>query len=184
MRMYVANCTQQRQIFMYRVPEEGSGMMGGMRVQDIEIGQQVPLSGDLNKFQVDSIVQQHARYGMVAVEEIDRTRGAFTGLCYSVDKPVPVSKLLYVINANKSVLDLRGQEIRKEAAVAVNQQVETQMEGNVSGAKPPQLEKLEIEVQEEKSGNGPAHKPMDEKLRVTRSEDPTPMRPLKARRRE
>lgn len=175
MKMYVANCTQQRQSFMYRVPEtNGSGMMGGMRVQDIEIGGQTALSGDLNKFQIDAIVSQHARYGLVAVDEIDRTRGAFTGMCYSIDKPVPVNKLLYVINANRGVLDLRGQAIRKEAAVAVNQQVESQMGDSVSGARPPQLEKLEIEVQEEKQGTGPTHEPVEERLRVTRREDPTP----------
>lgn len=175
MKMYIANCTQQRQIFMYRLPEtNGSGMMGGQRQQDIEIGQQVILSGDLNKFQIDAVVDQHARYGLVAVEEIDRTKGAFTGLCYSIDKPVPVNKLLYVINANKGVLDLRGQEIRKEAAVAINDHVEKQMGDSVFGAKPPQLEKLEIEVEEKKFGTGPAHEPLEEKLRVTRNEDPTP----------
>lgn len=174
-KLYIANCTAQRQSFMYRLPEtSGSGEMGGMRVQDIEMGQQIVLSGDLNKFQIDSVVQQHAKYGLIAVDEVDRTRG-FTGMCYSVDKPVPVSKLLYVIDGNRKALDLRGKQMRTEAAVAVNQQVENTMSD--------QLKKLEIEVKEERSGNGPEHEPIEERMRVTRDEDPTPQRREKRGRR-
>jgi hypothetical protein len=173
MRLYVANCTQQIQQFMYRVPETDGAMAGGMRVQPIEIGQQIAVTGDLNKIQVDSIINQHKKYGLIPVEEVDRNR-AFAGLCYSIDKPVPVNKLLYVMQVNRTVLDLRGKKTRLEAAIAVNQQVENTMDD--------QLKKLEFEVKEEKSGTGPEHEPVNEALRVTRAEDPTPISQARTRR--
>jgi hypothetical protein len=165
MRLYIANCTQQVQTFMYRTPEESGAMSGGVRVQPIEIGNQIIIPGDLNQIQIDSIVSQHRKYGLIAVDEVDRNK-AFAGLCYSIDKPVSISKLLYVIQNNKKLMDERGRKTRLEAAIAVNQQVETNMSD--------QLKKLEIEVKEEKSGSGPEHEPVNEALRVTRSEDPTP----------
>jgi hypothetical protein len=167
MRLYIANCTQQIQQFHYRVPETGGAMAGGVRVQPIDIGSQVLLTGDLNQLQVDSIVAQQRKYGLVKIDEVDRTRG-FSGMCYSIDKPVPVSKIIYVMEQNKSVLDQRGRKTRLEAAVAVNQQIETNMDD--------QLKKLEFEVKEVETGNGPAHEPVNEALRVTRDEDPTPVK--------
>jgi hypothetical protein len=174
MRLYIANCTQQVQTFMYRTPEESGAMSGGMRVQHIEIGAQIPITGDLNKIQIDSIVAQHSKYGLISVDEVDRNK-AFAGLCYSIDKPVPISKLLYVMQNNKKLMDERGRKTRLEAAIAVNQQVENNMAD--------QLKKLEIEVKEEKSGSGPEHEPVNEALRVTRSEDPTPIKEANQSRR-
>jgi hypothetical protein len=167
MRLYIANCTQQIQQFHYRVPETGGAMAGGVRVQPIDIGSQVVLTGDLNQLQVDSIVAQHRKYGLVKIDEVDRTKG-FSGMCYSIDRPVPVHKIIYVMEQNKSVLDMRGRQTRKEAAVAVNQQIETNM-GD-------QLKKLEFELKEEKSGSGPIHDPVNEAMRITRTEDPTPIK--------
>jgi hypothetical protein len=173
MRLYIANCTQQIQQFHYRVPETGGAMAGGARIQLIDIGSQVLLTGDLNQFQIDSVVAQHRKYGLVKVDEIDRTKG-FSGMCYSIDKPVPVSKIIYVMEQNKSVLDQRGRRTRLEAAVAVNQQIETNM-SDPTGVSA-QLKKFEVELREEKSGNGPVHEPVNEALRVTRDEDPTPVK--------
>ncbi len=134
MNIYVANCTKQIQEFVYRVPEAR-----GARVQKIPIGGQVKLSGDFVPAGVDSIVAQADKYGFVRVDAIDRTK-AFVGLCYSVDKPVPVEAIQVAIKRNDGVLEERGRENRLEAAIAVNNALEEQHENYL---------KLDMEVVEE-----------------------------------
>ena len=96
-KMYVANCTSQVQDFQYRLPESGKVFK-----QTIPIGQQIQVSGDLNVLHIQAIIEQHAKYSMVAVHEIDRTK-PFIGLCYNLDKPVDMEKVrrALVHNARK-----------------------------------------------------------------------------------
>ena len=85
-------------------------------------------------------------------------------MCYSVDKPVSIEKIKKAIVMNSGVLNARGQEIRKAAAIAVNTNVEQQVAG---------LTELEMSVTEVEPDN---HKvkgdPVDETIVVTR--DPNP----------
>jgi len=112
MKMFVANCTKQARDFTYRLPDKGS------RMQRIEIGQQIQVAGDLSKPEVDSIIDHYSLYGMKSVEEARKSKGAFTGLCYSLDKPVAIENMQIVLQLNDQVLVQRGQQQRKEAAVA------------------------------------------------------------------
>lgn len=140
MKMYVANCTNQVQAFLYRAPGTKSN-----RNQPIDIGRQVQISGDLNTKDIEAIVEQHSKYGMVAVDEIDRTK-AFVGVCYSIDKPVPIEKIKRAAEHNKGVLIEAGRENRKLAAVAVNNEVEKQAPGA--------LNSLELSIEEQESKDG------------------------------
>ena len=117
-KLYIANCTNQVQQFLYRLPETPSA-----RMMVIEIGQQALLAEDLNPMQIESIVGQHAKYGMVAVADIDRTR-PFIGLCYQVDKKIDMVKIQRAAEHNVSVLEHRGEELRKISAVAANNELE------------------------------------------------------------
>lgn len=114
MKMFVANCTKQARDFTYRLPDKGS------RMQRIEIGQQIQIAGDLSQPEVDSIIDHYAKYGMKSVEEARKARGTFTGLCYSLDKPVAIENMQIVLQLNDQVLTQRGQQQRKEAAVATS----------------------------------------------------------------
>jgi hypothetical protein len=154
--MYIANCTQQVQDFIYRLPETP-----GPRSQRIDIGSQVQISGDLSTPDIDAIVRQHATYGLVSVDEVDRTK-PFVGLCYSVDKPVPVAKIKSAIAHNYDVMVERGKELRKEAAVATESSLVER------GAGPAALEMSVVE--ETKDGSDPT---FNEGLRVTRNEAPS-----------
>lgn len=139
MKMYVGNCTQQVQSFQYRVPEQS-----GVRMQQIEIGSQTQLSGDLNQKQIDSIVEQHARYGMVREDEIDRTK-KFSGLVYQIDRPITKVKLGYLIDVNQKALTKIGEENRKNAAVAISSDLEKAAPGATS---------VELEVVEDEKQGG------------------------------
>jgi len=155
MKMYIANCTNQVQDFMYRIPENTKLMK-----QIISIGGQIQIPGELSTTDIDSIVAQHSKYGFVRVDEIDRTK-PFFGLCYSVDKKVDMDKVRRAIVHNQEVLVERGKELRKEAAVAVNNAVEEQTGG---------LNSLEMSIEEiDKEGKDSE---INEKIRVDRSADP------------
>lgn len=126
MKLYISNCTQQVQDFVYRLPETS-----GTRTQRIDIGGQIIVSGDLNPTQIDSILDQHAKYGLVSVDEVDRTR-PFIGLCFSVDKPVIMDKVRRAMEHNTTVLNDRGRQLREEAAIFVNNQINDGTNGALS----------------------------------------------------
>lgn len=126
-KMYVANCTQQNQVFIYRLPESQRPF-----TIDIPIGGQVMLAGiggrELSTKDVDAVVAQHAIYGMVNVDELDRTK-PFVGVCYSIDKPISADKIRRGVDHNRGVLIERGQEIQEHAAVGIRNRIDAEMPG-------------------------------------------------------
>lgn len=147
MKMYVANCTNQVQQFVYRVPE-----IPAPRTQTIGIGRQVLLSGDLSQRDIDAIIAQHAKYGFKSVSEVeqrqvDRER-SFVGLVYS-DKPISVEKVRRALLQNQDVLVARGKENRTAAAVAASDAI------NQQNNSPLALKALDLSVEEVKDRNNP-----------------------------
>lgn len=138
-KMFVANCTHQIQVFIYRLPESKRSF-----TQEIPIGGQVQLTGlgggELSTKDVESIVRQQAKYGMVDVHEIDR-RKPFFGTCFSLDKPIHVDKIRNAIEHNRGILDARGREIRQLAAVGVSAKIEQ----DIPGLKGLELETMELD---------------------------------------
>lgn len=168
MKVYVANTTRQVQDFVWRSIE---GRVPHRMA--IDVGQQVVLPGDWKTEDIKYLEEQHRRYGLVAVDEIDRTRD-FIGLCFSVDKPIAVEKIRRALTTNQAVLEERGRELRKQAAVAVANQVQSAYPE--SG-----LTALEMVVQEErKDGGAPA---VNEGIRVPTAGQAEGGPPAPARRR-
>lgn len=132
-KMYIANCTHQIQDFQYRLPERDK-----LFKQSITIGGQIEIPGDLSTPEIDSIVEQHAMYGLIEVTAIDRSRD-FNGLCYSVDRKINVESVRRALQHNNEVLVERGRRTREEAAVAVNNAVNEQTQG---------LQAMEMSVEE------------------------------------
>lgn len=145
-KMYVANCTQQIQVFMYRLPESSRPFS-----QEIPIGGQIMVAGiggndDLGTQDVDAIVKQHEKYGMIKVDEIDRTR-PFVGTCYSLDRQISVDKIRRGLEHNREVLIERGDEIQRHAAVGISNKIDQDMPG-LKG-----LEVQAIELDNPKTGH-------------------------------
>jgi hypothetical protein len=158
MDMYIANATKHAVEFAYRLPERS-----GVITQRVPIGGQVKLSGDLSTTDIDAVVKQYSKYGLIKADDIDISKGAFTGLCYSVGRAVHVDKIRRAMERNEDVLEELGQQMRKEAAVAANNQIE----GDTGSP----LKTLDMSVRElEPSGGfkdeGLTH--VDENIRVTR----------------
>lgn len=166
MKLYIANTTRQNVDFYYRVPE----IPGAPRMQKISIGGQILVSGDLNTPQIEAILSQHAPYGIVSADELDRVKG-YVGLCFSIDKPVPAHKIERAMNENISILVRRGQQTRRESAVATSALIETELSEK---SRPEILKNFEASIVEENpevrgTEAGPA---IAEGVRVNRLADP------------
>jgi hypothetical protein len=143
MKFYVANPTRQHHLFTFRMPEEK-----GVRSQPIAPGQQVQIVGDLNQLQIDAIVAHYARYGLAPVSDVGSQRQNQIRLIYSVDRPVPASKIEDVMRSNMGILIREGQKMREQAAVVIPPEIERQLEGVA------QLRGLEMSIVEEEPKGG------------------------------
>lgn len=159
MKLYIANATRQIQDFVYRLPEQISPFR-----QTIPVGTQVRIArDDLTIAEIDYIVKQHARYGLVRADEVDRTK-PFIGMCYAIDKPVQSTRLLSAMEHNMDVLTLRGQENRKMAAIVANESLDRQ----ANAERIANLEEMELTIVEE--GKGPTTGPkVNEGILVSRN---------------
>lgn len=173
MKIFIANCTNQVQLFSCRILEERKP-----RTVAILLGRQVCLSGELTKEQVDEVVNQHVRYGLIPVTEA-ATWKAYAPLVFSVDRPVPSTLMNKRIELNKLVLKERGARFRREAAIAAA----TYIKNNVThqeGDDPDSFPKaVEFEAVEQASRMHPKPEEINETIRVDRrpggvSSDPAP----------
>ena len=138
MKLYIANASNQNLVFHYRVIGQT-----GLKTQEIPAGSQARLAGDFDQREIDSIIKQHERYGMIDYTKVNQAR-KFTGYCYSIDKPVPPPRFKYAQEARDQTLQREGQEIRKIAAVAAHNQIQETTGGN--------LKNLEMSVVEDTKG--------------------------------
>jgi hypothetical protein len=165
-KMYVANCTNQVQQFVYRLPE-----IPAPRSQTIDIGRQVLLSGELTTKDIEAIIKQHSKYGFKSVQEVEQKSNAgerpFVGLVYSLDKYINVEKIKRVLLLNHNVLILRGSQQRKAAAVAASDAINQQTEGT-----PLALKALELQAEEMADNKNP-NPEFNEGVRVSSEETPT-----------
>lgn len=143
MDLYVANPTGHRQEFHFRLPEDQ------LRARVVTSGHQIKMTG-LTAEDVDVILKQNRAFGWTDAREVTRAR-PFVGLVYSVDKPVTANNIRYTIEHNTGVLDARGLEVRKLAAVATNKVVQD----HVHDATGSDVAKTEVVIQEEENVGKP-----------------------------
>lgn len=129
MELYIANTTKKSQVFQYRLPEDQRPHPLSMTLRP---GSQAKLpKGNLSQPDIDAIVGAHEPYGLIPVSEVNRTK-PFIGMCYSIDKPIPLEAIQNGIAHNDEVLVKQGEEIRQLAAIAVNNAIEEQTGGTVN----------------------------------------------------
>ena len=157
MKIFIANCTKQDNLFAYRIPETA-----GVKTQAIRMGSQAQIPGELNHIQVEGIIEQHRIYGLVTVEEFERMK-VFVPFVASIDRPVKEETIRRVMALNTGVLVKRGQDMRREAALAVNAVIE---QGSTA------IETLEMSVEEEHQGSFTDRDAMSEGVRVSRGFNP------------
>lgn len=115
MPLYVANCTAQNYLFPYLLPEDRK-----LRHKMIPMGGQTMIhSRDATREEMAAIVKQHEVYGIRDANTIDQARG-FMGICYSFEKPIPVSKILAANRQNQETAAKQAQNQRQDAAAAMH----------------------------------------------------------------
>lgn len=151
--MYIANCTNQIQMFVYR-PLGVPAIPNATSMQEIQVGGQEKLpDNNMTPEEIDYIVEQHARYGMVRVDEIDRSK-PFIGLCWDT-KPISISKIRTAFEHNQKVLTVRGEKLRQQAAVAVSENIEKQILNTPPDQRPVRgLNAIDLSVIEEEHKDG------------------------------
>ena len=175
MKLFIANATRQIMEFCYRLPERP----GALR-QVIPIGGQVQVSGDLTRAEIDYVVEKASIFGLVEIGDAERT-GGFSGLCYSVDKPISEDRLFRAMTKRVAVLEDLGREQRKNAAIGVHDQVERQLKdhrdlGTLNG--------LDMQVVEQDANGGRQRVDgFEDRVNVVRQREGDPARPRNRGRR-
>lgn len=140
MHLYIANATHHVVNFSYRIPEQRT-----LRNLVIQMGEQQRIPEDLAPEAIDYVIEQHVRYGLIPVAEVDRAK-EFKGTCYSIDKPVPGTKIGNLMAHNRDQLVEIGKKFRADAAVTSNMQLENQL---AETDRPETLRNFEMSVVEE-----------------------------------
>jgi hypothetical protein len=146
--LYIANAKKQDHLFEFRLAGQKTP-----RRYPIPALTQVNVAGrnGLTGMEIEQIVKQHRKYGLVPVSEIDHTK-PYIGLVYSTDKPISIANLQFAVHHNNEVLVDVGREIRKAAAIATNTVLENSPELKRMGAG---IEELEMTVIEQETKSNP-----------------------------
>lgn len=159
MKMYVANGSHQNIDFQYRLPETKN-----YRQQNIPIGGQIRISGELSPKDINLIVEHHSVYGMVQAKELSKFKGFYIPYVYSTDEPISAELMTELVLQNREYNRALGVKQRLEAAVTVNNNIEEQMPPNIN-----YLKNLELTVEELPNKH---HDPeINEGIRITRDKD-------------
>jgi hypothetical protein len=167
-RMFIANLTQQIQVFCYRVVEEASPFR-----QEIPIGGQIMIAKDLSPADVELIIGAHQVYGMIRAEDVDRATG-LVPTCFQMDKRISIQIIEKGLRHNRQVLEIRGREQRKQSAVLTSNAINDRL---ASAEIPAGLAEVDISIVEEEPKGGYQHdKPVGEGIKVSATEpgDPPP----------
>jgi hypothetical protein len=161
MRLYVANCTHQRQTVTYRLLES----KGGHALQTVEVGAQMRLSPDLNRPQIDYIVEHLLNFGARWADDAEAIRSEHVvPLLLKVDGFVKHDQMMKQIEANDRILRTQGALRRKEAAIATSHGMREMTPNAASN--------VALSVEEEKPGSMDhgGDKPLAEGYRMTDQE--------------
>jgi hypothetical protein len=169
-KLFVANTSKQHHDFAYRLAEDKN-----IRIETIRIGSQVCVGGDsLTHEMIAKIIEQHAPYGLRDAKTLSGVKD-FVGLCYSIDKPVPMDNMLVLFEKNDVVLNDRAADRREDIAASIAHNTQAQMEGaDVT------LQRTEVEIEEQTKDGAPK---VNEGFEVT-GDGVTPRHPGRTGRRD
>lgn len=165
--LYIANGTRQIFNFMYRLPE-----VPQVRQQSIRVGGQIRISAPkegLNNIQIDAIIEQHRKYGLIPVSEIEKGKTS-APLAYQIGSPIPADRIARLMLRNEGVKAEMGRKFREDAAVVMTAGLGTNLrESGVEG----DLNEVEVEVTEVRDQRSNTdNEPVGERTIVTKEGAP------------
>src|ERR1700740_2918007 len=126
-KLFIANCTMQVQRVMYRLDVNDDGVLvqnSNMRAakhQDVPVGRQVSLGGDMTGPQIQYIVDQLSKFGLCGTVDRNRLPSAVVPYLFSIDKPVSENDIRAVFAHNKGALKMDGETRLQQSAIAATQ---------------------------------------------------------------
>lgn len=146
MKLYIANGTQQKHTFAYRLPNSNKVL-----TQPIAIGSQICIPRDLQQPEVDAVVKQHQKYGMIPAREIGSRGSPNSPMAFQVDKAFNPEQIAQLMAVNRGEMIKIGEQIRRDTAVVIATEL-----GRAGREQPEGEELLEVQIDviEEKNRSG------------------------------
>jgi hypothetical protein len=123
--LYVANTTQQHQIVFYRTdvaPPGANVPFTAPKQQAIPPGRQVTVGGNLDKNELDFVIEQLNQYGMVGEVDIPNNLQLMVHpFIFNIDRPISPRSIQTVMEHNMGIKMNEGQRRREAAAIGANQ---------------------------------------------------------------
>jgi hypothetical protein len=158
--LFVANTSNKHNEFTFRLPGNPQ-----LRTVYIPPGKQMEVLRNAQREEIDSVIEQHSVYGMVAANNA-KNICKFAGTLYSIDKPVAVDNMHIAMEANNDILLQEGYELRKIAAVATDATISDAIaHSSEKVGKQTNIEMSVQELEDERTGN---KKLMAETIKVSR----------------
>jgi len=143
MSLYIGNTTKQTMVHCFRLPESHK-----MNALSIESGHQEKIGDGWTSDQTDAVIQHLELYGARRSNETGMSMKGFTGLLYSVDKPITETQ---IVSGHDAVVDT--QELRS-ATEATRSALAFDRSTRANKGKGKRLAKVtEVEVVEDIQGN-------------------------------
>lgn len=121
-RLYIANVTRQKMIVCYRLDAgQTNGNFTPPKQQLIESGRQSTVGGELNKPQLDLIIDQLTVFGMVGEVDIPNNLQGVHPLVFNIDRPVSERAMKAIMAHNLQVKVKEGKTRRERAAIGANE---------------------------------------------------------------
>ena len=159
MQLHIANATKQDHDFQYLTPG-----IRQPRLLPVRRGSQVVITGQ--KDELENIVSQHRRYGIVDVKEFSR-ESKFAGLVFSFDGPINVDAIYHALEHHDEVIDGVAQTVRENSTAATNAAIEQHAEGSNS-----EVNSTSFELKELPKDQADTSKKVDVMVKADKKADP------------
>ncbi|HDT0657935.1 TPA: hypothetical protein QIB60_000536 [Enterobacter cloacae subsp. dissolvens] len=133
MKLFIANCSSQPHMFNYKLPEKHQPF--GVKIR---AGSQHMLENTADV--INHIIKQHEPYGFQRSAKVDKN---FSGICYSIDKPVTVGRIEENHEQKVENLDDMSQKILEANAVSLNNTVDNVV---IQNGEKPKDDGVQIEI--------------------------------------
>ena len=182
MQFFVGNATKQILQFAYRLPERRAPI-----TRIVHVGRQEKLSGnggyDLSRPDVDAILEQWGKYGLIPTSELESNRREFQGYLYSIDKPIPAAIMFKATKYREEVLLAKGKAQRQEAALEMINAIERNAKDRLGREVPADQYEVSVVEEEPRGGYSSDSLHVAEGWRATRDQRPNMPEPPSGRRR-
>lgn len=133
MKLFIANCSRQPHLFNYKLPEKAQPFGVTIRA-----GAQHVIENQSDV--IHHIIKQHEPYGFQPSHKVDKD---FSGICYSVDKPLTVGRIEENSEQKVENLDDMSQKILEANAVSMNNLVDNAV---IQSGETPKNEGVQVEL--------------------------------------